>query len=148
MRQTIGSVGDCDKLESRALCGPNQTFKKYHVGQTNLICESSKTSGPSVYGLYQSLGTSQKDVSSFHPSACSLAPLRQHDGLLKWRKGRGGHAHWKTECRSISSNIIHQKKNCPAISTLGSGRNVSWARLHKIAIEAQLLAQTKAAFDH
>lgn len=105
--QTIGSVGDCDKLESRALCGPNQTFKKYHVGQANLICESSKTSGPSVY---QSLGTSQKGMSNFHPSPCSMAPLRPHDGLLKWRKGRGGDVHWKTGCRLISSNIIHPQK--------------------------------------
>lgn len=35
-----------------------------------------------------------------------------------------------------------------ARSTFGSGSNLSWAKVPKIAVEAPFLAPTKAAFDY
>ena len=48
-----------------------------------------KTSEPSVCDLYQSLGASQRDSSTFSPSPCSVASLRPCDSLVCFRGGRG-----------------------------------------------------------
>lgn len=98
---------------------------------------------PEDYSLWHlpAIRNKAERLSTFYSSLCSTSPLRPHDCLLEWREGRGGHVHWKTKDFSIL-------KYYSAIPTFGLVKKLSWDELPKTAIEAQLLAPTKAAFDY